>query len=103
MKYAYANGHIAAAQRFMEKLNDAILWPIVSLLLAAAVVYFLWGAFQYLTNANDATGRATGARHMFWGIIGITVMVTALTLLFIVTRTLFGDGPVGEAETFLDL
>ncbi len=77
----------AAAASFLTKFKAAILFPLISLLLGAAIVYFLWGIFQMVMNADNAEARITGRSHMLWGVIGIVVMLSALALLKIAANT----------------
>ncbi len=86
---ASADGHIAAAQRFVALINNNIIFPIIALLLAVATLVFFWGAFQYLWKANEPAAREVGAQHMLWGIIGIAVMLSAYALLQVVLNTFF--------------
>lgn len=44
---------------------------------------------MYLKNADDASARAQGQRHMLWGIIGFVVMVASYALLQLAVNTLF--------------
>ena len=94
IELAQAQSHIVQANSLVDRINNAILYPLITLLLGAAVVVFIWGAFQYLSNAEDSAERVTGQRHMLYGIIGIVVMVSAATILAVAVRTLFGDAAV---------
>ncbi len=81
----------AAAQGFLERINEAILFPLIVLLMALALFYFLWGAFQYVRNAANDVKRQEGQRHLLWGIIGMLVMLSAFAILTIAANT-FGLG-----------
>ena len=87
---ALAYGHTAAAEGLVARINYAIVYPLISLLIAASVLVFVWGCFQYLYNAEDAAARKQGQRHILFGLIGIVVMLSAMTLLQIAMRTVFG-------------
>jgi hypothetical protein len=89
--YTYANEAATIARSFVERLNQAILFPLISLLLAIALVVFLWGCFQFIANAANPEARAEGQRHIIWGIIGMLVMVSAYAILSIAANT-FGLG-----------
>lgn len=74
-------------------VNRLILNPLISLLFAVAIVYFLYGVFQFLTNAENEEAKTTGRNHMIWGIIGIVIMMGVFTILQIVMDTFnIGDG-----------
>jgi len=91
---AWAYGHTVAAASFVERINNAIIFPLVSLMLGVAVLVFIWGGYQYLLKADDAKARSEGQMHMLFGIIGIVVMISAYTILTIAVRTFFGDAVV---------
>ena len=86
---AWASGHEAEAIAFVVKLNQNIVYPLITLLLALAVLLFVWGSFQYLLNAEDASARQQGKQHILYGLIGIVVMVSAFTILQIAVATFF--------------
>lgn len=51
------------------------------LIIAAAVVFFLWGILQFVMSAGDDEAREKGKSHIIWGIIGIAVMVSVWGLV----------------------
>jgi hypothetical protein len=73
--------HVVAAKAFLARIENAILFPLMSLMMAAALLVFIWGGFQFIVNADDEGGRDTGKKHMLYGIIGMFVMVSAFALL----------------------
>lgn len=82
------------ANNLVAQVNNIIIYPLITLFLALAVLIFVWGGFKYLYNAEDSSARSEGKKHMLFGIIGIVVMVSAYTLLAIAVRTFFGDSAV---------
>jgi hypothetical protein len=84
---AYADGHEAAARSIVARIEEAILFPLLSFMLALAVLYFLWGAYEFVANADNDSARDTGKTHMLYGIIGMVVMVSALAILRIAAGT----------------
>ena len=75
------------AQGFVATFNKVILFPLITLLLAVALVVFLYGCFIYIANANSDTARAKGKQHILWGIVGMLVMVSAYGILSIAAGT----------------
>lgn len=73
-----------------------LLSAAVGLILAAAVVYFLWSVFKFVTSAGDEEARAKGRQGIIWGLIGIAVMVSIYGLVnFFTTSTgLGGQNPI---------
>lgn len=74
------------------KINDAIVNPLIVLLLAIATVVFFWGVFQFVLGAGSEEARATGKRNMIWGLIGLFIMVGVFGIIQIILGT-FGVAP----------
>lgn len=70
------------------KINDNILNPLVLLLAGIAMVYFLWGVFEYVRDYDSAEERSKGARHMLWGIIGMFIMFSAFGIMNLIAATI---------------
>ena len=64
-----------------------ILYPTIALLSAIAFLFFIWGIFEYFTNAANEEGRRKGVTHITYGIIGLVVMVSAFAILEIAVAT----------------
>jgi uncharacterized membrane protein YbhN (UPF0104 family) len=84
---AYAQDAEELARNFVDRLNQAILFPLITLLLAVALVVFLWGCFQFIAGAASPDVRAQGQRNILWGIIGMVVMVSAYAILSVAANT----------------
>lgn len=75
----------------LDKINQAIVDPLIKLIFFLAFLYFLWGVVQFIMNAQSDTGRETGKQHIFWGIIGMFIMVSAFALVRLVCGTIGGS------------
>ncbi|MFA6324934.1 MAG: pilin [Candidatus Paceibacterota bacterium] len=64
----------------------SILNTLVPVLIALAVVYFIWGVVQYVIS-SDEEAKKSGKMRMIWGIIGLVVIVGVWGLVGIVTNT----------------
>lgn len=91
--YAAPAAHVAAAQSMLARIEDVILFPLMTLMIAVAVLIFFYGMFQYVQNADSESGRETGKQHMLYGIIGFLIMVSALGILKIAAGTFGVDVP----------
>ena len=87
-----ANSGVSLAITLVEKFKVVILYPLIMLMLGVAMLMFLWGIFEYIYKSNDESARSTGKRHMFWGIIGFVVMLSAVAILELALNT-FGIRP----------
>ena len=85
--YAASPAHIGAAQSMLANIERVILFPLMTLMVAVAFFVFIWGAYQFVLNADDNTARTEGKSHMMYGIIGLLVMVSAMAILKIAAGT----------------
>lgn len=67
--------------------------PLIGLLFALALAYFVWGAAMFILNANNPEARKKGQQHLLWSVIGLFVMVAVFGILRIVTATFGVDLP----------
>jgi hypothetical protein len=72
----------------LNNINNQIVSPLIYLMFALAIFYFLWGVLVFIRNADSAEKRSEGFDHMMWGIIGIFIMVSAKGLINIILATL---------------
>lgn len=87
---AYAES--GSLDSFILNVNKVIINPIIVLLFALALVYFLYGVFQFIANAENEEMKTTGKAHMLWGIIGITIMMAVFGIMKIILSTLNING-----------
>ena len=69
-----------------------LLNTLVPIIIALAVVWFLWNVFQFIVKDGDDKDKAKSG--MIWGIVAIAVMVSVWGLVGILTST-FGTKGVG--------
>jgi hypothetical protein len=68
------------------KWFSGILSLAVPIIIALAVVWFIWGVFMYaIAGDEEAKGKAKG--HIIWGIIGLAIMVSVWGLVGFLTST----------------
>jgi succinate dehydrogenase/fumarate reductase cytochrome b subunit len=84
-KIAYAAS--SSLNNFVGKVDVLIINPLIKFLFALAVVYFLYGVFQFFLNPESEEVKTTAKSHMLWGVIGITIMLGVWTILGIVINT----------------
>lgn len=71
--------------------TDAILQPLIYLLIGAAVVYFLWGVLKYMSKTGDAKEQEEGRKMMLYGIVALFVMISVWGLVNVLSGTFFLD------------
>jgi uncharacterized membrane protein YidH (DUF202 family) len=78
---AYAAGLPAQTESLITNILNEIVNPLISLMIGVAVIYFLWGVFEFIRNAESSDERKKGGMHMLWGAIGLFIMVTAYGIM----------------------
>ena len=72
----------------MLKIYENILNPLVALVFALALLYFLYGVYEFIRGASDPKARETGGQHILWGFIGLVIMFSVYGILKVLTNTL---------------
>lgn len=84
---------------FLNKVNAVILNPLILLAFAISFLYFFYGIFQFIASeASSDTKRAQGKQKIFYGILGMFIMVSAFGLIRLVLGTF--DIPPPEYPNF---
>lgn len=83
-----------SVKALLTKINHLILNPLIALMFAVALLYFLFGVFQYIAGAADAKKREVGQLHMLWGFIGLLIMVAVFSIIRIIANTLGVPDPL---------
>lgn len=82
----------ASVGELVKNLMSLLKDRIIPLLFALATVIFIWGVIQYII-AGGSEDRAKNAKQIIvWGIIGLTVMVSAWAIVNILCGTLVSWG-----------
>jgi len=77
----------ASFDSLLANINREIVNPLINLLFAIAIAYFLYGVFVFMTNMDNENKRSEGKMHMLYGIVGLTVMMGVWGILGILLRT----------------
>lgn len=82
------NGTPIGTEKLLQNILSNIVNPIVTLMVGIAVIYFLWGVFQFIRNADSSDERKKGGMNMLWGAIGLFIMVTAYGIVNLILGTI---------------
>jgi hypothetical protein len=66
---------------FMQSVTSEIINPIIGIIFAVALLYFLWGLMTFIFAAGDTSKMTEGKQHMLWGTIGMVVMISVGAIL----------------------
>ena len=65
-------------------LQKEVVNPILKILIAASILYFLFGVVKYFIGAReraDSQGAEEGKQHMLWGVIGVAITISAFGIV----------------------
>ncbi len=72
----------------IAKIEELILHPIIGLIGAAALAYFIWGLVEFLHYVDNAEERKHAKSKMLYGVIGLAIMVCVFGILNVVCATI---------------
>ena len=78
----------ASVETLMKSIDRVIINPLIVLLFALAVVYFIYGLARYLLSPDNEEVRKSSKAQMLWGIIGMFIMVSVFGILSLIMNTL---------------
>jgi hypothetical protein len=85
---AYAANIPPEATALLQRILDYIINPLVALVLGVAVIFFLWGVFQFIRNADNPEERKKGGMNMIYGVLGLFIMLAAYGILNLILGTI---------------
>lgn len=74
--------------KLIANIEKMILNPLIILLFALALAYFLYGVFQFISKSQEEEGKVDGRRHIMWGLIGMFIMVAVFWIMNLIINTL---------------
>jgi len=83
-----ANIAHASLDTFLANVNDQIINPLIALLFALAIAYFLYGMLEFIGGQDNEEKVTAGKSHMIWGVVGIAIMLGVWGILNVVLSTL---------------
>ncbi len=72
---------------------------IIPLILALAVLLFVWGIVQYVISAGNEEQKDRGRQYMIWGIIALTVMISVWGIVRILGNTVNIDYAIPQVKS----
>lgn len=99
MNLFFTNVAYASVDSFVSNVNKLIINPTIILLFGLAIVYFLYGIFEFISNQENEEAKTKGKTHMVWGIVGIVIMMGVFTILNMIMNTFNIEGINPEQGT----
>ena len=88
------------ADTVVARIESMIVQPLISFMFAIALLVFIWGAAQFISNQGGGEEKKLidGKNHMLWGIVGILIMVSVYGLMRLTINTFGLSGPNGAIQ-----
>jgi len=83
----------ASTEQIINTLATEILNPVVGLLFAGAIAFFIYGVIEYIANADNEKARKKGKRHILFSIIGLVIMAGAWGIIDLIANTIGAELP----------
>lgn len=106
---SYAQDSTQCSAIALKSLLDILIWvkcsivvALIPLIFALAFLFFLWGVFKFI-SATDSKTKQESQKVIWWGIIGLFVMVSVWGIIKILGDTLGIESTVPMLQTnYLD-
>lgn len=85
------SGYTSFKDIVMKFVIGCILARSVYLLIALAVIMFLFGVFRFIVSESD-TEKQSGKEFILWGLVGLFVIVSVWGLVYILQSTFHISG-----------
>ncbi len=76
-----------AVTAFVGKVVQLIINPLIGLLFAAALAYFIWGLALFILDPTDEESKKKGKSMIVWGVVGLFIMASVFSILQVVLGT----------------
>ena len=75
---------------FIANVVKLIIQPLIGLLFALAFFMFAFGVSGIVLGSQDPKARAKSRKVLLWGVVGLFIMVSAVSILAAVTSSFCG-------------
>lgn len=72
----------------IDNILTNIVNPLILLMVGVAIIFFLWGVFDFIRNADSSEERKKGGEHILYGVLGLFIMATAYGILNLILGTI---------------
>lgn len=77
----------ASLKAVLGRFLNAVISPIITLLFAAALLFFFWGLFRLIMALSAGESGSEGKQHMLWGLVGMVIMFSAIGIVNLVSNS----------------
>lgn len=77
-----------STDKLLSNILINIINPAITLMMGIAIIFFLWGVFEFVRHADSSEERKKGGMHILYGVLGLFIMVTAYGILNLILGTI---------------
>lgn len=100
--FVFAQGSTTFSDFIFGPVSTLIRY-LIYIVLALALVVFLWGLAKFILKAESAEERNKGRQLMIWGLIGLFVMFSVTGLVYFIREAIFdGGSQFGVPHVYLE-
>jgi hypothetical protein len=77
-------------EQILSNVVTEIYTPLYQIVAGIAIIYFLYGAAKYVVDLNNPEKITTGRSHLFWGTIGLFIILSVGGIISAFNSTLGG-------------
>ena len=85
--YVQAAVDMTAFGNAVNPIIQFVVYPVISLMFAVAVVMFAYGVLQLVYKGEDGESRSSAKKSILFGSIGMFIMVSAWGIVYLVSNT----------------
>ena len=87
MDLFFTNTAHASVRSIVGQIDKLIINPLIIFVFALALVIFLYGMFEFLSNQENEEKKTAGKKHMIFGVLGLTIMMAVWMILGMIMNT----------------
>lgn len=81
---------MSSSDKIIAAFTSNIVMPLIKLMFIVAIAVFVYGIVEVILNQKDSKARSDGNKHILWGLVGLTIMLSVYGILNILVNTLKG-------------
>lgn len=79
-----------SGEQILTNIITEVFSPIYQAVVGITILYFLYGVVRYIIDLNNPDSKTTGRSHLFWGLIGLFIVLSVGGILNLLNGSLGG-------------
>lgn len=86
LNFIFNIAYAATVEEIVNKVIIQAIQPIIGFMMFLATVVFIYGILEFIAGGDNEKKRTDGKNHIFWGILGLFIMVAASGLMWVLVE-----------------